>query len=160
MTASPLGAGRLSFANMYQIGYVVRDVDRAAARFCEMFGIERFRIIRHGPDIATAHAYVGDMMIELIEVGPGGPGYFQAYIPDDPDRAVFHHHAYRVHDAAEFERLNAAARDLGVPYETTSVKDGELNVLFVDLRGVTGAYAEYVYLKGTMLSYYDDVPRS
>jgi hypothetical protein len=145
---------------MYQIGYVVRDVGRAAARFCETFGIERFRIIRHGPDIATAHAYVGDMMVELIEVGPGGPGYFQSYVPEDPEQAVFHHHAYRVHDQAEFERLIATAAELGLTYETTSVKDGDMNVLFVDLRSTTGAFAEYVYLKGAMLSYYDEVPRS
>jgi hypothetical protein len=72
---------------------------------------------------------------------------------------VFHHHAYRVHDPAEFERLIAAARELGLAHETTSVKDGDLNVLFVDLRATTGAFAEYVYLKGAMLSYYDDVPR-
>lgn len=151
---------RLTFANMYQIGYVVRDVDRAVARFCETFGIARFRVIRHGPDIATAHAYVGNVMVELIEVGPGGPGYFQSYIPDDPEQAVFHHHAYRVHDQAEFEHLIATAAELGLPYETTSVKDGDMNVLFVDLRSSTGAFAEYVYLKGAMLSYYDDVPRS
>lgn len=151
---------QLTFANMYQLGYVVRDVDRAAARFCQTFGIERFRVIRHGPDIATGHAYVGDTMIELVEVGPNGPGYFQSYIPEDPDRAVFHHHAYRVHDGDEFARLIAAAQGLGLAFETTSVKDGDLNVMFVDLRHLTGAFAEYVYLTGSMLSYYDDVPRS
>lgn len=151
---------QLTFANMYQLGYITRDLDRAVTRFCRMFGIGRFRIIRHGPDIATAHAYVGDTMIELIETGPNGPAYFQAYIPDDPDSAVFHHHAYRVHDQAEFDRLVAAAGELGFDHEVTSVKDGDMNVMFVDLRNVTGAYAEYVYLKGAMLSYYDDVPRN
>lgn len=151
---------QLTFANMYQLGYVTRDLDRAAARFCGMFGIKRFRIIRHGPDIATAHAYVGDVMIELIETGPNGPAYFRAYIPNDPDTAVFHHHAYRVHDHAEFERLIAAAGELGLDHEVTSVKDGDMNVMFVDLRPITGAYAEYVFLKGSMTSYYDDVPRS
>ena len=35
-----------------------------------------------------------------------------------------------------------------------------MNVMFVDLRETTGAYAEYVYLKGAMLSYYDDVPEN
>lgn len=151
---------QLTFANMYQLGYITRDLERAAARFCDMFGIGRFRIIRHGPDIATAHAYVGDVMIELIETSPNGPSYFQSYIPDEPDRAVFHHHAYRVHEQIEFDRLIAAAGNMGLVHEVTSVKDGDMNVMFVDLRHVTGAYAEYVFLKGTMLSYYDDVPRS
>lgn len=151
---------RLSFANMYQLGYVVREIDAAATRFRDLFGVERFRVIRHGPEIATAHAYVGNVMIELIEVGTGGPAYFQSYIPDDRGRAVFHHHAYRVHDEAEFAQLIDAARDMDLSYETTSAKDGDMNVMFVDLRHETGAYAEYVFLKGTMLSYYDDVPRN
>jgi hypothetical protein len=151
---------QLSFANMYQHGYVVRDVDCAAARFKEVLGIPRFRVIRHGPDIATAHAWVGEVMIELVEVGPDGPAYFRPYIPEDPERAVFHHHAYRVHDEGQWERMHAAAAGLGLPHDTVSVRDGDMNVMFVDLRAVTGAYAEYVYLKGAALSYYDDVPRS
>jgi hypothetical protein len=72
---------------MYQMGYVVHDADRAAARFKELFGIPRFRVIRHGPDIATTHAKVGQVMVELIEVGRGGLSYFQSYIPDEPDQA-------------------------------------------------------------------------
>lgn len=160
MAAGASGMSQLTFANMYQLGYVARDLERAAMKFRRVFGIERFRIIRHGPDIATAHAYVGDVMVELIEAGPNGPGYFQSYIPDDPDSAAFHHHAYRVYDEMEFERLIAAARNLNLTHEVTSVKDGDMNVMFVDLRHVTGAYAEYVYLKGAMLSYYDDVPRN
>lgn len=150
----------LTFANMYQLGYVVRDLDLAAERFRQLFGIERFRMLRHSPDLATAHAWVGDVMVELIETGPTGPAYFNGYIPDDPRQANFHHHAYRVHDATEFERLIAAAGNLGFDYETTSAKDGDLNVMFVDLRETTGSYAEYVFLKGAMLSYYDDVPRN
>ena len=150
----------LSFANMYQHGYVVRDIERVAARFKDVLGIPRFRVIRHGPDIATAHAWVGEVMIELVEVGPGGPAYFRPYIPEDPAQAVFHHHAYRVHDEDQWERMHAAAAGLGLPHETVSVRDGDMNVMFVDLREVTGAYAEYVYLKGAALSCYDDVPRS
>lgn len=151
----------LTLANMYQLGYVVCDVDRAAPRFQELFGIERFRVIRHAPGLATAHAWICDgVMVELVEVGPNGPAYFQPYIPDDPAQARFHHHAYRVHDPAEWDRLQAAARDGGFWHDIVSVKDGDMNVMFVDLRETTGAYAEYVYLKGAMLTYYDDVPRS
>lgn len=153
--------GGLTFANMYQLGYIVRDVDRAAERFSGRFGIERFRIIRHGPDVATAHAWIREgVMVELVEVGPEGPAYFQPYIPDDPSRAVFHHHAYRVHEAAEWERLQAAARMGGFWHDVVCAKDGDLNVMFVDLRETTGTYAEYVFLKGSMLSYYDDVPEN
>lgn len=150
----------LTFANMYQLGFVVRDIERACARFRTLFGIERFRVLRHGADIATAHAYVGDTMVELIEVGPGGPAYFQSYIPEDPDRAVFHHHAYRVFDQVAWDGLVAAAARHGFDHEIMSVRDGEMNVMFVDLRPVTGAFAEYVYLTGSATSYYDDVPRS
>lgn len=151
----------LTFANMYQLGYVVGAIEPAAARMRELFGIERFRVVRHGPDIATAHAWIGEgKMIELIEVGPGGPAYFQPYIPEDPAKAVFHHHAYRVDSAEAWQALLASAGRLGFAHDVVSVKEGEMNVMFVDLRETTGAYAEYVYLKGAMLSYYADVPRS
>lgn len=150
---------RLTFGNMYQLGYVVGAIEPAAARMGKLFGIERFRVLRHGPEIATAHAWIGDnVMVELIEVGPGGPGYFQAYVPDEPARAVFHHHAYRVHSEEEWLELTAAAKEQDFAHEITSVKGGDLNVMFVDLRKTTGVYAEYVYLKGSMLTYYDDVP--
>lgn len=151
----------LTFAGMYQLGYIVRDVDRAAERFGALFGIDRFRIVRHGPDIATAHAWIREgVMVELVEVGPNGPAYFQSYVPDDPAQARFHHNAYRVHGEAEWDHLRAAVREGGFWHDVVSVKDGDMNVMFVDLREATGAYAEYVYLKGAMLSYYDDVPEN
>jgi hypothetical protein len=154
-------AGSLTFANMYQLGYVVGAIEPAAARMRDLFGIERFRVLRHGPEIATAHAWIGKgVMVELIEVGPGGPAYFAPYVPVEAERAVFHHHAYRVHEEAEWRRLVAAAAQLGLWHDVVSVKDGDMNVMFVDLREITGAYAEYVYLKGAMLSYYDDVPEN
>ena len=149
----------LTFANMYQIGYIVGAIEPAAERFRDLFGIEQFRVLRHGPEIATAHAWIGGgVMVELIEVGPGGPAYFAPYVPDEPAGARFHHHAYRVHDAAEWQRLVAAARELGLWHDVVSAKGGDMNVMFVDLRETTGAYAEYVYLTGEMLTYYDDVP--
>lgn len=149
----------LTFANMYQLGYIVRDIEQAAERMRDTFGVERFRVIRHGPDIATAHAWIGaGVMMELVQPGPGAPAYFQPYVPEDPTAARFHHHAYRVHGAQEWERLVSAIRASGFDHDVVSVKDGDMNVAFVDLRAVTGAYAEYVHLQGTMTSYYDDVP--
>jgi hypothetical protein len=151
----------LTFANMYQLGYVVGAIEPAVHRFRELFGVERFRVMRHGPEIATAHAWIGDsVMVELIEIGLGAPKYFEAYAPDDPAGAVFHHHAYRVHDETEWDGLRKAAGDLNLWHDVVSVKGGDMNVMFVDLREMTGAFAEYVYLKGSMLSYYDDVPRN
>jgi hypothetical protein len=96
MNVKQMRASGLTFHNMYQLGFVVRDIERASARVRSRFGIEKFRILRHNPDIATAHAYVGEIMIELIEVSQNGPSYFLDYIPEDPEAAVFHHHAYRI----------------------------------------------------------------
>jgi hypothetical protein len=73
--------------------------------------------------------------------------------------ATFHHQAYRVLEASEWERLQvaAAAAAGGYRHDVVSVKNGDMNVMFVDLRETTGAYAEYIYLKNSMLFYYDDV---
>lgn len=51
-----------------------------------------------------------------------------------------------------------AAQRMGFDHDVVSVKDGDMNVMFVDLRDVTGSYAKYILLTGAMLSYYDDVP--
>lgn len=150
----------LTFRNMYQMGFVVRDAERASAHIGKRFGIKKFRILRHSAEITTVHAYVGDMMIELIQASANGPSYFVNHIPDDPEAAVFHHHAYRVFDEAEWASISGAVDSSGLPSFRNTAMNGDLRVIFVDCRRELGVYAEYVFLTGAARNYYDDVPRN
>lgn len=145
--------------NIYQMGYVVRDVEEAMAYFRDRFGVENFRLKRHNEDIATAHCYIGDMMYELVQVSEKGPEYFVAHRPTDRV-AQFHHHAYAIWNDADWAALTRAIEQSGLPYWHSTVKEGEMNVFFVDMREQTGVYTEYVYRRGEALTYYDTVPRN
>ena len=150
----------LTFRNMFQLGFIVRDVDRAAEHIGKRFGIKKYRMKTHTPEVRTAHAYVGDTMFELIQVSANGPAHFVEYLPDDPSAAVFHHHAFRIFDGEEWQRLNAAADSSGLPTIKMTGGNGNIHVLYVDTRRELGFYCEYVHLTGEALTYYDDVPRN
>ena len=150
----------LSFRNLYQLGFVARDAERACTRLGERFGIRRFRLLRHSDQITTAHAYVGEIMIEVVQVSEDGPRFLAEHRPESPDAAVFHHHAYRVFEPEEWARLSRAADATGLPVYRQSARDGDLQTMFVDLRSELGLYAEYVHLTGAMVDYYQDVPRN
>lgn len=150
----------LTFRNLYQLGFVARDAERASARLGERFGIRKFRLLQHSDEISTAHAYVGDIMIEVVQVAESGPAFLAEHLPASPDAAVFHHHAYRVFEADEWASLSLAVDATGLPVYRQSARDGDLQTIFVDLRRELGFYAEYVHLTGVMTEYYKDVPRN
>ena len=58
-------APRLPFAGFYQLGFIGRDLDRATARLAARYGIERVRRKRHTETLETAHAYAGEVMVEV-----------------------------------------------------------------------------------------------
>lgn len=145
--------------NIYQMGFVVRDVDEAMDYFRDRFGVQNFRLKRHNEDIATAHCYIGDMMYELVQVSDKGPEYFVAHRPTD-QVAQFHHHAYAITSEEDFAALSKAIKDSGLKYWQSSSMNGGMNVFFVDMRADTGLYHEFVYRKGEALDYYDTVPRN
>ncbi len=150
----------LTFRNMYQMGFIVGGMQQAQAYMRQRFGIERFRVLGISDDFIIGHAYIGDIMIELIQIGESGPSYLASHRPEDADGVVFHHHAYRVFDKADWEALSCSADETGLPVYRQSVMNGDLQTIFVDLRSELGLYAEYVYLTGNMRGYYDDVPRN
>jgi extradiol dioxygenase family protein len=149
-----------TFQNMYQMGFVVRDVDEAVAHYRDKFGVAKFRILRHNEDIATAHAYVGNLMLELVQISDKGPAQFIGHAPQAPQVAQFHHNAYRITSQEDWDDLAQAIENSGKTYFKSSAMNGGMNVFFVDLRDDIGMYVEYVFTKGEAEHYYDSVPRN
>lgn len=149
------------FDNFYQMGFVARDLDRATEALGRSHGIKRFRRKRASEWMDSAHAWIGQMMIELIAIRPGAPEIYVDYVPDAPAAIRLHHHGFRVADANAWEEINRRVTDAGfaTPMKGAAM-DGQLNYLYVDTRAATGIYSEYVWLTGAAATLYDDVPHN
>jgi hypothetical protein len=149
------------FEGFYQLGFVARDLDAAIRHLGERYGVTRWRRKESSASMASAHAWCGAVMLELIAVGPGAPAIYDDYIPRDAVAARLHHHGYRVEDAARWADINRRMDASGLATDMRgAVMDGDLNYLYADTRADLGIYSEFVFLTGSALGLYDDVPRN
>lgn len=149
------------FSGFFQLGFVCRDMDRAIARFGQRHGVTKFRRKPPAGILESAHAWIGDSMIEIVRPLDGAPPLYDHCIPDDPDAVCLHHHGFRAADADAWEAINRRVAEAG--YATPlkgAVMDGQLNYLYADTRADIGIYSEFIYLTGAATHIYDDVPRN
>lgn len=146
------------FNGIYQMGFVTDDLDAAQERLGRRFGISRFRVKRDPRVMSTAHAYAGDMMVEIIQPGPDAPAVYHEDVPTG-GAVRLHHLGHLVPDVESWDRIVAQVKAQGwdTPVGGT-VMDGHLRYLYVDARADLGYYQEYVCLTGPALHLYDDVP--
>ena len=146
------------FNGLYQMGYVTDDLDAAQERLGRRFGITRFRVKRDPVGMSTAHAYAGDIMVEIIQPGPGANPVYHENVPTG-GAVRLHHLGYRVPDVSNWDRLIARidAEGWATPVRG-AVMDGHLRFVYVDTLADLGIYQEYVCLTGPALHLYDDVP--
>jgi methylmalonyl-CoA/ethylmalonyl-CoA epimerase len=94
--------------SLVQVGLIVKDIEQALERYCQVFGLEKPEIIlTDGPELAKttyrgrpseararlAFLQLGPVSLELIEP-VGGPSTWQAYL-DEKGEGV-HHLAFNV----------------------------------------------------------------
>ncbi|MCK9542587.1 MAG: VOC family protein [Novosphingobium sp.] len=146
------------FNGLYQMGFVTDDLDAAQERLGRRFGISRFRVQRNDQRMSTAHAFAGDMMVEIIQPGPEAPAVYHENVPGG-GAVRLHHLGYRVPDVENWEKLLAQvdAEGWATPIRG-AVMDGHLRFVYVDTLADLGIYQEYVCLTGPALHLYDDVP--
>lgn len=151
-TAAPL------FNGLYQMGFVTDDLDAAQERLGRRFGITRFRVKLDPQRMSTAHAYAGDMMVEIIKPGPEANAVYHANVPTG-GAVRLHHLGYRVPDVENWDRLIAHVdREGWATPVRGAVMDGHLRFVYVDTLADLGIYQEYVCLTGPAVHLYDDVP--
>jgi len=146
------------FNGIYQMGFVTDDLDAAQARLGKRFGITQFRVKRDPQRLSTAHAYAGDIMVEIIQPGPDAPAVYHEDVPTG-GAVRLHHLGHMVPDMETWKEIeNIVAREGWDTPLKGSVMDGNLHFLYVDARADLGYYQEYVFLSGPALRLYDDVP--
>ena len=146
------------FDGQYHMAFITADIEAAQERMATRFGIRNYRVKRNPEAIWSAHAFAGDMMIEIVQPGPQAPPVF---LEDRPGGGAvrLHHLGYLVRDAERFDEIEAIVEREGwkTPLRSTAM-DGHLRVIFVDARADLGYYQEYVFLSGPALNLDDDVP--
>ena len=145
----------------YQMGFIATDLDRATERLARDHGIHRFRRKQTSPAMQAAHAWVGDVMVELIQVTAEANAVFQSNAPAAPEAIRLHHHGYRVADLDGWQALDRKIAEAGLscPMMGSAMND-QLHFRYVDTRATLGIDSEYICLTGEALSMYDDVPRN
>jgi len=151
-TAAPL------FNGLYQMGFVTDDLDAAQERLGRRFGITRFRVKLDPERMSTAHAFAGDMMVEIIKPGPAANAVYHENVPTG-GAVRLHHLGYRVPDVENWDRLIAQIEREGWATPVRgAVMEGHLRFVYVDTLADLGIYQEYVCLTGPAMHLYDDVP--
>ena len=145
----------------FQMGFIALDLDAATQRLGERYGIREWRRKRSVDWMDPAHAWAGDVMIELIVLEDGAPPLYDGFEPATPSDVRLHHHGYLVEDAAQWAGLQQMVEQAGLDVPMGgALMDGHLNYMYVDTRPDLGIYTEFIYETGPARNRYDDVPRN
>ena len=143
----------------FQLGYVVRDLDKAMASYNRRFGPAEFQVAIAEPEYPhtrrVAMVYQGPVMIELIEPNPEVPSIYVDYIPEDDSGIRFHHTGHLVDDYQETLR-RLAAEGYNTPYKLSY---GDVNdCCYTDMRAELGHYVEHVRLGEPGKQWFSSIP--
>jgi hypothetical protein len=169
--ASPRPVNALAdlLANVWQLGYVTTDLDRATEFMAERFGLQDCR--RLPSDTATflageepvpwevkvAMGARGGLIVELIEPVGGEIGFYTEVLPGNREFAVRLHHVatYTAAGDEEWDRLRAllAKSDLTVDY--TVLIPGRVRAGYVDTRSELGHWLEICQLQREDIEFFN-----
>jgi hypothetical protein len=136
---------------IYQMAFVVDDLDQAMQRWTTMTGAGPWFVIPHfafidpvlrgrpaAPDISIALAYSGEVMLELIRRESDAPSVFHEA---PPAPGALHHVAQLTED---FESTMAAFAASEAPAVFTARFTPETRAAFVDTRAAIGCWTEII----------------
>ena len=166
MTIASLHNGCHFLPGFFQIAYVTNDLDRAMRTFGEQYGVKRYFEIRDvaydaQTSVSIANAYVGEVMIELIEPKGAGHSIYELLLPSGEEFAIRHHHMGHLFERQEDLQLAvqlATQRQQAIAYEGGI--EGVLRAVYIDTRDVLGHYLEYIHCSPAGLEFPNQTPRN
>ncbi len=158
----PVGALADLLANVWQLGYVTTDIDRATDFMADRFGLTDCR--RLPSDTATflagdqpvplevkvAMGARGGLIVELIEPVAGEIGFYTDLLPDDQGEFALRLHHLATHMATgddEWTRLEALLAKSGLKVDYTVLIPGRVRAGYVDTRAELGHWLEVCQLQ-------------
>lgn len=149
------------FGGFFQLGFVALDLDAATKMLAQRYGIQKFRRQRSTEWMDAAHAYVDDVMIELMVLGEDAPEFYKGYEPLTPSGIRLHHHGFLVKDQDQWSEIQRMVAKTGVEVVLGDPEmDGNFRFVYLDTRSDLGIYTEYIFQVGPAAHRYDDVPRN
>jgi hypothetical protein len=153
----------LVLRNHFQMGYVVRDVNKAAATLRDHFGVTRWQIRRmpeSAPSSALGFAYVQQTMIELVEARPSQDTIFRDWLPESDSAARFHHLGYMIDSEQQWRETIGQFEAVGVRAALAGSAGDLLDYYYADTVAQLGHFCELVRLKPAGLNYFSQVPQN
>lgn len=136
--------------SLYQIAYVVPDVDAAVETFTTTMGASRFMMLREAsvqnqtyrgePSNVTQHigfGYAGNMQIEIIQP-LSGPSTYTEFLDEHPQGGLHHLGAW----VEDFDQASAALEAAGHEMVQYGEFAESTHFAYFDTRGVLGSYLE------------------
>jgi hypothetical protein len=156
-------------ANVWQLGYVTTDLDRAMEVMAEQFGL------RHCVKIPTGGATFlageqpaewearfamgarGGVIVELIEPVGGEVEFYRRFLPDDGSFAVrFHHFATFVPTGdEEWERVGAILARSQLRFDYTVLIPGRVRAGYIDTSAQLGHLIEVCQLQREDIDFFE-----
>jgi catechol 2,3-dioxygenase-like lactoylglutathione lyase family enzyme len=157
----PVGALADLLANVWQLGYVTTDLDRAIAFMTERFGLEKQRhlpsdtatfLVGDTPapwEVKVAMGARGGLIIELIEPVAGEIGFYTRVLPEDGSFAVRLHHiaTYTSPGEDEWRRIESLLAEASLTVDYTVLIPDRVRAGYVDTTAELGHWLEICQLQ-------------
>jgi len=157
------------FANVWQLGYVTTDLDRAIEELGARFGLE------HCVEVPSAGATFmaddevvpwtarfamgarGGLIVELIEPIEAEVGFYRDALPADGSFAVRLHHLATFIESgdSEWERMRALLNGSGLRFDYTMTIPDRVRAGYVDTRAALGHFLEICQLQPEDTDFFD-----
>jgi hypothetical protein len=155
-------------ANVWQLGYVTNDLERAVDQLRYRLGLEHVMTLPaaggeffQGDEPAPFEAKFamgarGGLIVELIEPVAGEVGFYREALPADGSFAVTLHHlaAFIPTGDEEWERLRGVVAAAGKRIDYTLVIPNRVRAAYIDTREQLGHFLEVCQLQQEDLDFF------
>lgn len=156
-------------ANVWQLGYVTTDLDRAIEVMAEQFGLRHCAKLPAGGatflagerptewEARFAMGARGGLIVELIEPVSGEVGFYRRFLPDDGSFAVrFHHFATFIPTGdEEWERVRAILARSQLRFDYTVLIPERVRAGYVDTSAQLGHLIEVCQLQREDIDFFE-----
>jgi hypothetical protein len=156
------------FANIWQLGYVTTDLDRALEELSARFGLEhQFRVPSGGATFMAgaevvpwearfAMAARGGLIIEVIEPVDGEVDFYRQALPADGSFAIRLHHLATFMETGDeaWDRVGTLLGAAGLRFDYTMLIPGRVRAGYIDARAELGHFLEICQLEHDDLEFF------
>jgi len=153
------------FKGHFQVAYVAADAKQATERLGTHFGIANWSFLdmkaAHGAESAVTRigmAWVGDMMIEVIEPDPVYESIYQGWLKGGSSPLRFHHLGYFVDSKEALAAIRQQLIDQGHPIVMEGSFGDLLDFAYADTTAELGHYCEFIRPSAEGRAFFDQVP--